>query len=84
MTKSCHRLMTAKEWRRRHLPGPLSKVLIDADVRDFVLRGLKTMTFGALEIACRDRFGRDRAPSRSSLHRFWKRLQADRLPKIEG
>lgn len=59
------------ERRHHHMMGAPSKIERDAEVRDFVIRNITSMTFGQLAQACRQRFGADRAPSKSSMHRFW-------------
>ena len=59
------------EWRRRHLSGRPSKIADDAEVRRFVDTALERMTFEAIAAACRARFGVERAPSKSAVHRYW-------------
>jgi len=65
------RLLSADERRRRHLPGVPFKVLRDSEVRLFVDLALETMTFVAIAKACRERFGAERAPGKSAVHRYW-------------
>lgn len=75
------RLFSAAERRRLHLPGRGHKVLADPEVRAFVDASLETMTFTAIAKVCRERFG-TRAPSRSSLHRYWLALLGSRSPDL--
>jgi hypothetical protein len=68
-------------WRRRHLPGNPSKIECDKAVRIFVDRHLPAMTFQQLALACRERFGADRAPSKSSMHLYWQRRRRGHLQR---
>ena len=63
--------LTGEEWRRRHLSGRPSKIANDAELRQFVDAALERMTFEAIAAACRERFGWERAPSKSAVHRYW-------------
>lgn len=63
----------AGEWRRLHLRGVPSKVLADAEVHAFIEAQLKTpVTFAAIARASLERFGAERAPGKSSIHRYWQ------------
>lgn len=59
------------EWRRLHRPSLPHKVLRDPEVRAFVDKSLDSYTFERLAEACLVLFGPARAPSRSSLHRYY-------------
>jgi hypothetical protein len=63
--------ISAAEWRARHLPGRPSKIAGDPEVRQFVNAAFKTMTFVEIAAACLVRFGPERAPTKSSVHRYW-------------
>lgn len=60
--------------RAAHRPGNPSK-LDDPEVRAFVDARIENMTFEELALACLDRFDDGRAPGRSALHRYWKKIQ---------
>lgn len=68
----------AAEWRGRHLPGQPGKIMADPELRRFVERLLPRHTFAEIVARCRERFGAERAPSRSGLSRFWRQKQAGR------
>ncbi|MEX2617277.1 MAG: hypothetical protein WD767_14370 [Alphaproteobacteria bacterium] len=65
-------IYSEEERRRLHLPGIASKIERDAEVREFIEKNLPVMTFAALGDACRERFGPERSPSSSAIHRYWK------------
>ncbi len=69
-------LLTAAEWRARHLPGQPSRIVGDPEVRAFIDARLSTMTFVELAEAARVEFGLPRAPSKSAIARYWHRLAA--------
>ncbi len=50
------------------------KIELDAAVKTFVDEMLPEMGFVALAQACRDVFGPDRAPSKSTLHKYWQKM----------
>jgi hypothetical protein len=52
-----------------------SKIEIDPAVKAFVDEMLPEMGFVALAQACRDIFGPDRAPSKSTLHKYWQKMK---------
>lgn len=60
--------------RAAHRSGKPSK-LDDPEVRAFVDARIENMTFEELALACLDRFDDGRAPGRSALHRYWKKIQ---------
>ncbi len=61
------RLLSAAERRMRHLPGASLKVTRDREVWLFVDFALETMTFVEIAKACREKFGVERSPSKSSV-----------------
>lgn len=67
--------MAPSAHRAAHRPGKPSK-LDDIEVRAFVDARIENMTFQELTAACRERFGEDRAPHKSALHRYWQCRQA--------
>lgn len=56
-----------------HSREQFSVVKHDPDVKCFVLQCLKTMTFKEAAAACLEKFGKERAPSKSAIHRYWKK-----------
>jgi len=73
-------LISGAEWRERHLPGHPLKIMCDSEVQQFVDAALKTMGFKAVAAACRERFGRERAPSKSAVGRYWIALRLSSRP----
>lgn len=71
--------MRSDEWRRRHLPGRPGKIDGDPEVRAVVDDLLNTCTFDQIVAHCRDRFGPDRAPSKSAISRYWQRRRDEFL-----
>lgn len=65
-------------WRRQHRRGTPSKIRRDSEVRAFVEARLQQTSFQALAEECRERFGRERAPSKSAIHRYWQTTAAYR------
>ena len=59
------------EWRGLHLRGQPAKIATDAEVRAYVDELLETNTFQDVAAACRARFGSERTPSKSAIHRYW-------------
>jgi hypothetical protein len=51
-----------------------SRFDLDPELAAFAKERLGRMTLADIVKACRERFGEARAPSMSSLHRFWVRL----------
>ncbi|HTM76562.1 MAG TPA: hypothetical protein VL133_02895 [Devosia sp.] len=47
-----------------------SRIARDPDLAQFILRSAETMLIKEIYAACQERFGKERAPSRSSIHRF--------------
>lgn len=46
------------------------KIGRDPELAQFILRSAETMLIKEIEAACIERFGRERTPSQSSIHRF--------------
>ena len=83
MTKTEKRVpIDLAEHRRRHLKGVPHKVLCDPEVREFVHAHVDTMTFPQLATECRERFGDERAPSKSALHRYWDAVLREGGPQL--
>lgn len=70
--------LTAVQWRRLHLPGRQAKIPGDPEIRRFVKKALKTMTFNEIAQACRERFGAERAPSKTAIGRYQLALEKSR------
>lgn len=64
------------EWKGLHRVGRRDIILSDQPVREFVDEALGYMTLVETAAACRERFGAERAPSRSTIHRYLKSRQA--------
>lgn len=67
-------------WQLRHptIKGKPARLDHDADVRDFIEDRAGRITLDEMVAACRDRFGADRTPSRSGIHRFLHRRPTKR------
>lgn len=74
MGTAADQLLDRVSWRSGHRP----KWWPDVAVRTFVTGLHREMTLDAALEACRVRFGSERAPKRSSLARFWQRLDQAR------
>ena len=48
----------------------------DEEVRDFFTVAHRRMSLSEAREECRQRFGVDRVPSRSAVHRYWGKLDA--------
>lgn len=66
---------TAAEFRALHLGGRLGKIASDPALRAFVDRHLPKFTFVQLAEKCIEHFGAARAPSKSAISRYWRRVQ---------
>jgi hypothetical protein len=77
------KLLTAAEWRARHLGGTPPRIWADSEVRDFIDAHLPTMTFSQLAGATLEAFGKPRAPSRSAIARYWKRVASLRPDAVK-
>lgn len=63
----------AREVPYAQYPGRLksrSRAARDPEVATFILQSAQTMILEDIVNACRERFGPERSPSRSSIHRF--------------
>ncbi len=63
-------------WRALHLTGRPAKLSIDAEVRAYVDELLAANTFQQVADACLARFGAERAPGKSAVHRYFRAVQA--------
>jgi len=66
------------EWKGLHLRGRPPKIMIDPEVRAFVDDAMKRMTFQEVAAAAQEQFGTERAPSPTSVHRYWQSRQNQR------
>lgn len=66
-------LKDAREHRRLHKTGVLSRLDTDAELAAFAAACLATMTFAQTVAAIKARFPEGRRTSMSSLHRWWHR-----------
>ncbi len=73
--KTLRSVSSLAEWKGLHRPGRPPKIMIDSEIRAFVDDALKQMTFQEVAEAARERFGTRRAPSPSSVHRYWQAKQ---------
>ncbi len=74
-------------WRLLHWPGNPARILFDPDLRAFIDERLATMTYRQIVAACREKFGLERAPSKSAISRYWisiVRPQLEPRPKARG
>jgi len=76
------RLLSAAERRMRHLPGASLKVTRDREIWLFVDSALETMTFVEIAKACREKFGVESSPSKSSVYRYWLATLRARSPDL--
>jgi hypothetical protein len=74
--------LSASERRRRHLSGNMPKIAGDPQIRRFVTKALKTMTYNEIVEACRQKFGAPRAPSKSAVARY--RVTLERVKRRRG
>jgi DNA polymerase III psi subunit len=74
--KQCYRFLSLKELELKALPTKRkSKIEQDRELHDFILSmDLEFCTQKNVRHACIDKFGADRAPSRTSLNRAWHKL----------
>jgi hypothetical protein len=64
-------------WHRTRRPrwSTLSRIEVDPEVRDFVDDRLGLFTIDRIRSLCLARFGRERAPSKSAIGRYWLRAR---------
>lgn len=67
----------AAYWRRATTvrPGTVCRLDQDHELRRFIEDRLFRLTLDELRTACVEEFGPDRAPARSSLHRYSQKLR---------
>ena len=75
-------LGAARPPRRRYLVGRAhpSRVDLDPEVRAYVLSLPEPMTIARLRAELTTRFGEDRTPSKSSIHRYLQKLERGYKP----
>ncbi len=73
--KTRRAISSLAEWKGLHIRGKPPKIMIDPEIQGFVNDALTRMTFQEVADAARERFGPRRAPSRSSVHRYWQAKQ---------
>ena len=71
-----------KEWREQHRAGHPHKILRDPEIETFVETALPSMTFKAIADACLERFGPERAPRKSAVHRYWSAFHQVHRPEL--
>ena len=75
----CQRRLAAGSIDRPRLTADMrSRVDRDPEVATFLAENLGRMLLKDATAACLKRFGADRAPSRSSIDRYWRRLREGR------
>lgn len=86
MAEECRRQFGERAWSRSRIvrhwyrihparKGTASRLDCDADVRSFVEDRLGRLTLDQIVGDCRREFGEQRAPSRSSIHRHFKKVR---------
>lgn len=58
--------------------GRASRVDLDDEVRAFLNDLVGRQTLKQLVAACQKKFGLERSPSRSTIHRYWQRVRRER------
>jgi hypothetical protein len=58
--------------------GKAARVDSDDELREFLDDHLGRMTLEKVTMACKDKFGSERSPSRSAIHRYWKNSRRTR------
>ena len=68
--------------RRKHRTHKLGEFKIDTDpeLRELIIAILPHGTFAEIADECRRLFGPERAPSRSSIHRWFRHQQSQKSP----
>lgn len=62
----------AIQWLAEHRHGRIPKIWQDRHLREFIDERLTRMPFYALAALCIEAFGKERAPGRSTLHRYYR------------
>ena len=73
---NCRRLVAEHNLRRQVVVGATSRAERDPEVAAFLAENFIGHTIDRLHDSCRERFGADRTPSRSSIQRFRNRLRS--------
>lgn len=76
------RILTISDWRAQHLAGTPPKILSDPEVRAFVDERLPRCTFVEIARQALERFGRQRAPSKSAVARYWRLVTHPDKPEV--
>lgn len=63
--------------RPRH-KGYRNRIEADPEIRAFIDERLGRLTLEEIAAACRQQFGAERSPARSSIHRYWDRVRRRR------
>jgi hypothetical protein len=58
--------------------GRTSKIDGDSELADFILRRFQTHKLADIAQLCLDKFGPERAPSKSAIHRYQSRLNGSK------
>lgn len=66
-----------RRWRREHRCGVPSAIWLDEKLRAYIDTHAERMSYVALAKACRQRFGRGRSPSKSSIARYRAKRMAE-------
>lgn len=72
----------AVQWLAEHRLGRIPKIWRDRHLKEFIDERLTRMPFYALAALCVEVFGKERAPGKSTLHRYYRikwRMRPDRL-----
>lgn len=64
-------ILQVQNWRAAHRPGNPARIPADPELQAFVDAALPEMTYAQVVTACRERFGDQRAPSKSAIGRYW-------------
>ncbi|WP_139220935.1 hypothetical protein [Methylobacterium brachiatum] len=70
-------LLSAQMWAHPALLAidPRSRLFGDPEVAVFLFGALGRMKLADATVACRQRFGADRSPSKATIGRYWQRLR---------
>lgn len=69
------RLAVANISAARFAADPRSRIDRDPEVAEYLTECLGRVLLKDAYTSCRERFGADRAPGKSSIQRYWKRLR---------
>jgi hypothetical protein len=62
----------AVQWLAEHRNGRSPKIWRDRHLKEFIDERLTRLPFHALAALCVEVFGKERAPGRSTLHRYYR------------